>query len=86
MVLAEDWHEVITRVLFSGQSRNEATIVLPGATTPMPMTPEQRERMNALCEFIQDESDPKKFSLLVNELNALLESAGYGLESTTQKN
>jgi hypothetical protein len=36
------------------------------------MTPEERDRMNALCLLIQNEKDPKKFNCLVAELDRLL--------------
>ena len=36
------------------------------------MTPEQRDRMYALCMLIQNEKNPKKFNCLVEELNRLL--------------
>lgn len=36
------------------------------------MTPEDQERMQLLCEQIQEERDPKKFSGLVTELDELL--------------
>ena len=36
------------------------------------MTPEERDRMNALCLLIQNEKDPKKFVCLVAELDHLL--------------
>jgi hypothetical protein len=38
------------------------------------MTPEEREKMNALCKRIQDEKDPKKFTELLQELDRLTES------------
>ncbi len=37
------------------------------------MTREERDRMNFLCQQIQDEQDPAKFDELVLELNELLE-------------
>ena len=37
------------------------------------MTPEEREKMNALCERIAVEKVPEKFDELVRELNDLLE-------------
>jgi len=37
------------------------------------MTPEERERMQFLCEQIAKEEDPEKFTRLVQELNDLLE-------------
>ena len=36
------------------------------------MTPEDRERMNQLCEAIQQEQDSKKLTELADQLNALL--------------
>ena len=36
------------------------------------MTPEERERMNLLCQLIQDERDPVAFGALVAELQELL--------------
>jgi hypothetical protein len=38
----------------------------------MPMTADERERMNWLCQRIQEESDHAKFLALVRELNELL--------------
>lgn len=38
------------------------------------MTPDEREKMNALCRLIQDEKDPKKFTDLLEELDRLLDS------------
>jgi len=38
------------------------------------MTPKERERMNWLCNRIQEEKEPNKFDDLVRELNALLEA------------
>ena len=38
------------------------------------MTPEEREKMNELCKSIQQEQDPDKFSRLIEQLNALVES------------
>ena len=38
------------------------------------MTPEERDKMNALCRRIQDEKDSKKFSDLLEELDRLLNS------------
>jgi len=37
------------------------------------MAPEERERMNALIQRIQEEQDPKTFAQLVEQLNELLE-------------
>ncbi|HEY1679900.1 MAG TPA: hypothetical protein VGG04_19440 [Candidatus Sulfotelmatobacter sp.] len=37
------------------------------------MTPEEREKMNALCEKIAVEKKPEQFDALVRELNDLLE-------------
>ena len=37
------------------------------------MTPEEREKMNDLCQRIQTEKDPETFDRLVQELNDLLE-------------
>lgn len=36
------------------------------------MTPEERDRMYALCMLIQNEQDPKRFNCLVEELDRLL--------------
>ena len=36
------------------------------------MTPEERDRMYALCMLIQNEKDPRKFNCLVEELDRLL--------------
>ena len=40
---------------------------------PWGMTTDERERMNRLCQRIQDEKNPKIFDELVKELNDLLE-------------
>lgn len=37
------------------------------------MTPEEREKVNALIERIQEEQDPNTFIQLVEQLNELLE-------------
>lgn len=44
------------------------------------MTPEERERMQFLCEQIAKEEDPAKFTKLVQELNDLLEHKVQRLE------
>jgi hypothetical protein len=56
------------------------------------MTPEERERMQFLCEQIAKEEDPEKFTKLVQELNDLLEHKvkrverpARPLESTTTR-
>jgi hypothetical protein len=36
------------------------------------MTPEERDRMNALCILIQNENDPKRFNCLIEDLERLL--------------
>lgn len=46
------------------------------------MTPMEYNRMNWLCNRIQDENDPKKFNELVLELNDLL---GKAAERTTRR-
>lgn len=37
------------------------------------MTPDEREKMNGLCQQIAIEKDPKTFDQLVKELNDLIE-------------
>ncbi len=49
------------------------------------MTPEERERMNVLCERIAKEQDHDKFVKLVQELNDLLEHKGQRLEDPSKK-
>lgn len=44
------------------------------------MTPDERERMQLLCEQIAKEEDPEKFTKLVQELNDLLEHKVKRLE------
>ena len=44
------------------------------------MTPDERERMQLLCEQIAKEEDPEKFTKLVQELNDLLEHKVQRLE------
>ena len=50
------------------------------------MTPEEREKMKLLCNRIQEEKDPKTFSQLVLELDALFEKKeqSLGLENGKQ--
>jgi len=43
------------------------------------MTSEEREKVNALIERIQEEQDPQIFIQLVEELNGLLEQKGEGI-------
>jgi hypothetical protein len=38
------------------------------------MTPEERKRLNTLCKRIKDEQDPRVFSLLLKELDELLDA------------
>jgi hypothetical protein len=38
------------------------------------MTCEERKRLNALCKRIKDEQDPRVFSLLLKELDELLDA------------
>jgi hypothetical protein len=38
------------------------------------MTSEERKRLNALCKRIKDEQDPRVFSLLLKELDELLDA------------
>ena len=45
------------------------------------MTPEEREKMNALCRRIQSEQDPKQFVELVEELDKLLEAKHERIKS-----
>jgi len=49
------------------------------------MTPDERERMNALCELIEKEQDHEKFVKLVQELNNLLENKEQRLEDPSKK-
>lgn len=49
------------------------------------MTPEERERMNVLCERIAKEQDHDKFVKLVQELNDLLEHKEQRLEDSSKK-
>jgi hypothetical protein len=39
------------------------------------MTPNERERLQVLCEQIATEQDPQEFAELVQQLNALLDAA-----------
>jgi hypothetical protein len=47
------------------------------------LTPDERERMNALCERIAIEKDQQKFVQLIRELNDLLERKQHRLERAT---
>ncbi|HWZ78110.1 MAG TPA: hypothetical protein VNX87_16315 [Candidatus Sulfotelmatobacter sp.] len=38
------------------------------------MTSEERKRLNALCKRVKDEQDPRVFSLLLKELDELLDA------------
>ncbi len=48
------------------------------------MTPDERERMNWLCQRIAEEKDPKIFDELVRELNDLLDTEHERLHSRRQ--
>ncbi len=39
----------------------------------IPMTPDERERMQILCERMTTEQDPQAFTALVEQLNNLLD-------------
>jgi hypothetical protein len=47
------------------------------------VTPDERERMTALCQRIAEEKDHKKFMELLEALNELLDSKGQRLEKPT---
>lgn len=47
------------------------------------MTPDERERMQILCERIAKEQDHKKFSELVSQLNDLLDNKGRRLDDSS---
>jgi hypothetical protein len=49
------------------------------------MTPDERERMNVLCEQIAKEQDHEKFAKLVQELNDLLDHKEQRLDSSPKK-
>jgi altronate dehydratase len=49
------------------------------------MTPEERERMHALCERIAKEQNHEKFVKLVQELNDLLEHKQERLEDPSKQ-
>lgn len=49
------------------------------------MTPEERERMSALCQRIATEQDRDIFSQLVKELNDLLSVKDHRLEEKQNK-
>ena len=49
------------------------------------MTPEERERMHALCERIAKEQNHEKFVQLVQELNDLLEHKQERLEDPSKQ-
>jgi hypothetical protein len=50
------------------------------------MTPEERERMDGLCQRIAVEKDPKVFDDLVKELNELLERKHGRIDPGHQSN
>jgi len=47
------------------------------------LTPDERERMHALCERIAIEEDQQNFVQLVRDLNDLLERKEHRLERAT---
>ncbi len=49
------------------------------------MTPDERERMNLLCELIAKEQDHDEFVKLVQELNDLLDRKENRLEDRASK-
>jgi hypothetical protein len=49
------------------------------------MTPDERERMNILCERIAKEQDHTKFVKLVQELNDLLDHKEQRLEDPSKR-
>ena len=49
------------------------------------MTPDERERMNLLCDQIAKEIDHNKFVKLVQELNDLLDNKEQRLEDSPKK-
>jgi hypothetical protein len=49
------------------------------------MTSEERERLNVLCDRIQRENDPKKFTQLLAELDGLLEQQNASQRKTTRR-
>jgi hypothetical protein len=65
---------VLTRVSLLRQSVRERA-----------MTPEERERMQFLCDRIAKEKDHNEFSKLVQELNDLLERKEHRLEDPAKK-
>ncbi len=48
------------------------------------MTPDERERMTALCRRIAEEQDHQEFMELLEALNDLLEGKGQRLEKPTK--
>jgi hypothetical protein len=54
-------------------------------TEVVKMTPMEREHMDRLCERIQVEKDPKVFTILVDELNELLDRTHQRIDSTKLK-
>ena len=49
------------------------------------MTPDERARMNVLCELIAKEQDHEKFVKLIQELNELLDRKETRLEDRVKK-
>lgn len=47
------------------------------------MTSEEREKMNRLCRLIEEEKNPDRFSVLIQELNELLEQKENRLKKAT---
>lgn len=50
------------------------------------MTSEERELTNWLCRQIQEEQDPKRFSYLVWQLDALLATKDKGVQTACTPN
>jgi hypothetical protein len=50
------------------------------------MRPEEREHMYRLCQLIEKEQNPERFTALIKELNDLLERKEHRLENRPTEN
>jgi hypothetical protein len=64
--------------------RPSETKISRKAAREVRMTPDERERMQVLCEQIAKEENRERFTNLVHELNELLENKGAAARSPRQ--
>ena len=67
---------------FSPFGTHRTGYIIASPSSPVPMTPDERDEMNRICRLIQDEKEPVKFASLVQQLIELLERKEQRLEPT----